>query len=321
MKHIFIVNPAAGQSSAEDMVKEAIAPYSDYDCHVYATHNAGDATAYIRTYCENSNEPVRFYACGGDGTINEVANGIHGFPHASMTCFPCGSGNDFVKYYGGKDNFANMKALLDAEEVPVDLISVNGKISINVTDFGFDAAAAKVMNRVRKWPVLGGKMAYFTGIVVALFTAMRTKCTISADGELLNPKGTILLSTIACGKYVGGAFCCAPRSDNHDGLLEVCVARPVTWFTFIRLARSYAKGKHLDDRRFAGIFTYRRAKHIKVESPKNIAVCLDGEIVEGNQFTIDVLPSAIRFAVPKRCMNCAKMKEELVQNEETPTLS
>lgn len=100
MKHVFILNPKAGSGAHLDETRAAIRSL-DGDVTLYETKAPKDATRYIRTWCESHTEDVRFYACGGDGTIKEVAEGILGFPQASMSCFPIGSGNDFVKYYGG----------------------------------------------------------------------------------------------------------------------------------------------------------------------------------------------------------------------------
>ena len=298
MKHIFVVNPAAGKENSIEAIRAEIAKYPTYDCEIYETHESHDATTYIREYCQAHSDPVRFYACGGDGTINEVVQGIYGFSHASMSCYPCGSGNDFVKYYGGKNVFLDMGALLQAEATPIDVMRVNDQIGINVTDFGFDTTAASTMIKVKKKPIIGGKMAYYTGVLVAIVKAMKTRCTVTVDGEILNPCGVLLLGTVACGKYIGGAFCCAPRSDNTDGLLDVGLARPISRLKLISLVKSYAKGKHLEEPRFKKVFTYRRGTKVELEAEKGFAVTIDGEIVEGNHFSIEIIPGGISFAVP-----------------------
>ncbi|MBO5790714.1 MAG: hypothetical protein J6R40_06110, partial [Clostridia bacterium] len=182
MKHIFIVNPIAGAKNSTAVIREKLAEYKDYDITVYETENAKDATEYIRAYCRAHSEPVRFYACGGDGTINEVADGIYGFPHASMSCYPCGSGNDYVRYYGGKERFLDFKALMDAPDEEVDLMRIGDRVSVNVVNFGFDTVVARTMNRVRRKKIIGGRNSYYSGIVYALFKGMKTKCTVTADG-------------------------------------------------------------------------------------------------------------------------------------------
>ena len=301
MKHVFIINPASGKENSFNEIKTALeALHADVDYELYETKGRGDATAYIREYCERYREPVRFYACGGDGTLNEVANGVVGFAHASVGCYPCGSGNDFVKYYGGLDVFLNVADILDADEEYIDLIRVGDKYAINATHFGFDSCVAKTMMNVRRKKLIGGKNAYTTGVVVALFKAMKNKCKVFADGELLNPRGTILLCTAANGQYVGGAYRCAPRSVVNDGLMEICLVHPISIFTFVSLIGAYKKGLHLDSPKFEKYIEYRRAKSITVEAPEGFIYTLDGELIEGNRFTAEVAHDAIRFAVPKR---------------------
>ena len=127
---------------------------------------------------------------------------------------------------------------------------------------------------------------------------MKCNCTVYVDGERLN-NGKMLLCTVACGKYVGGAYCCAPRSRNDDGLLEVCLVHPVSHIRFMSLISSYTEGTHLDNPKLDRFLEYRRGKSIHVEAPEGFIYSLDGELIEGNDFTVEVVPRAIRFAVPK----------------------
>ena len=299
MKHVFVINPAAGKKNAYDAIRTALEGLDGVDFELYETTGQGDATAFVRNYCERYREPVRFYACGGDGTLNEVVSGVVGYPHASMGCYPSGSGNDFVKYYGGKDAFLDVRALVEAPEETIDVIRVGDHYAINAAHFGFDSCVAKHMTRLRRNKLFGGKRAYPTGIVIALVTAMKNKCKVTADGELLNPKGTILLCTATNGQYVGGSYRCAPRSLNNDGELEVCLVKPISRFTFLKLMDEYKNGTHLDDPRFERFLEYRRAKRITVEAPDDFVYAMDGELYTGGKFEVEVVPSALRFAVPK----------------------
>ncbi|MBE6633461.1 MAG: hypothetical protein E7620_03845 [Ruminococcaceae bacterium] len=301
MKHIFVVNPAAGKTNAFQVLQNELE--SNYkgvlDYEIYQTRAPRDATVYIRDYCHTHTEPVRFYACGGDGTLNEVANGIVGFSHASMSCYPCGSGNDYVKYYGGKKAFLNVRALIEGEETRIDLMRVGDRYAINATHFGFDSSVASIMQSVRRKKVIGGKNAYTTGIVVSLFKAMKNKCRVYADGKLLNPKGVILLCTVANGQYVGGSFRCAPRSVNNDGKLEVCLVHPVSYFKFMNLIKYYTEGLHLSDPKFEKVLEYCRAERVEIEAPDGFLYSFDGELIQDSHFTVEVVPRAIRFALPK----------------------
>lgn len=299
MKYVFVVNPCAGHGEHAKLIREAVArlPERD-DCVIYETKGTGDATDYVKRYCAEHDEALRVIACGGDGTINEVFNGAVGFGHVSVSCYPCGSGNDFVKCFGGKEVFMDVSALLRAPEQPLDLLKIDGRYCVNVCNFGFDTTVAITMNEVRNKKLLGGKNAYTTGVVKALFTAMKSRCTVTADGEALND-GVMLLCTVANGQYVGGAFRCAPRSDNEDGLLEICMVTPIKRLRFPKLLGPYTAGKHLEDPNFADCVNYWRGKAVTIEADEGFAVSNDGEIIHATRFDIENLPGAIRFAVPE----------------------
>ena len=299
MKHVFVINPAAGKENSYETIKAALdALATPVDYEIYQTKGACDATRFIKEYCEGYSGQVRFYACGGDGTLNEAVNGIVGYPNASLGCYPCGSGNDFVKYYGGKECFFNIEELVNAKEEYIDLMRVGDRYAINATHFGLDSCVAQVMMNVRRKKIIGGRNAYTTGVVVALFKGMKTACKVWVDGELLNPKGRILLCTIANGQYVGGSYRCAPRSLDNDGLLEVCLVHCVSHFTFAKLAKIYSKGGHLDDPKFEKYLEYRRGKSIRIEAPEGFVYAFDGELISNPAFSVEVIPSAVRFAVP-----------------------
>lgn len=302
MKHIFIVNPAAGPVSPLDEIREKLnkTEFSD-SAEIYVTHEPQDATKYVRMRCsEEPNETLRFYACGGDGTLNEVADGAMGFENAEVSCYPCGSGNDYIKYYGNKEDFCDLDTLMHSEAQPIDMMSVCGRHCINVCNFGFDAKVAQTMAKVRRKKIIGGNNAYTTGIVNAIFTAMNNNCKVYADGELLNPKGKILLCTVANGQYVGGAYRCAPRSLNNDGALEVCLVTPVSIFKFLQLIGVYKIGGHFDDRRFDKYIIYKRAKKVEVVASDGFNVCMDGEMTQSGHYSVEVIPGAIKFAAPTK---------------------
>lgn len=298
MKHIFILNPNAGHGTAEKDLKHRLSQ-TPFDWQLYTTTAGGDAGKFIREWCDTHTEPVRFYACGGDGTVHEVANAIYGYPQASMSCYPIGSGNDFVKYYGGKERFLDPTALCSAPETSIDLLRVNDRYAINACHFGLDSCVAFMMDKIRHKKIIGGKRAYPISILYAILKGMRHKATISADGELLCDKN-FLLCTAANGSHVGGSYCCAPRSDNQDGFMEVCLVRPLSRFRLLSVIKKYKAGTHLDDPSLEKYIVYRRCKTMHVTAPDGFVISLDGEIHHLLEFTVEIVPSAIRFAVPEQ---------------------
>jgi len=300
MKHIFIVNTVAGEHSCLEEVKKAIANESEaIDYELFTPNSAKDNVSQIKEYLEaHPDEEVRFYACGGDGTLNKVASGIYGYPNASLAVLAYGSGNDYIKYYADLKAFRNVENAMHGTEKRIDIMQVNGRFAINATHFGLDSVVAKVMHKIRRYPIIGGKMCYPIAVLRAFLTGMRTKCTVYADGEKLND-GKICLCTIANGKYVGGSYKCAPRSLNDDGWLEVCLIKPVSRIKFALLKKSYTHGTHLDNPKFKDIIVYRRAKQVVIEGGKGFCVSLDGEVLNSERIVVDNKQQAIRFVVPK----------------------
>ncbi len=298
MKHIFIINPNAGHGTIGKELEEKLTG-TDFDWKLYTTSEPGDAGRFIREWCDSHPETVRFYACGGDGTLHEVANAVYGYPQASISCYPVGSGNDFVKYYGDKSRFLDPVALCSAPEAPIDLIRVNDRYAINACHFGLDSCVAGVMNRIRHKKFIGGKRAYIFSVIYSFFKGMRHYATIYADGELISD-GAFLLCTATNGTHVGGSYRCAPRSSNRDGLLEVCLVRPVSRLKFLTFMKKYKEGTHLDDPAMQRFIVYRRCKSLQVSAPDGFSISLDGEVQTLSNFTAEAVPSAIRFAVPEK---------------------
>ena len=98
MKHLFIINPAAGKKETTAQLEKQLERLS-FEHQVVYTEAAGDAQR-IAAEAAATGEPLRIYACGGDGTLNEVVNGAAGHEHVAITCVPKGTGNDFLKVFG-----------------------------------------------------------------------------------------------------------------------------------------------------------------------------------------------------------------------------
>ena len=148
MKHIFIINPAAGKKDSRQRVytmAEALKKKHNLDVECMLTKSRGHATALTRAIAETG-DYVRFYACGGDGTVNEIANGIAGFPNAAMTCIPIGTGNDFLKNFGkdAEPLFLDAENLWNGDVTPLDLIDCNGKYCLTIACTGIDARIAEL---------------------------------------------------------------------------------------------------------------------------------------------------------------------------------
>ena len=297
MKYIYIVNGRADKVPKYKELYEQLKPYPhSYD--IYTTLGEGDATRYVRVYCDlHPNEEVCFVACGGDGIINEVASGIVGFPMKQMAIlFIGGSTADFLEYYPGRD-FRSVKAMLEGATQTIDIIKVNDSYSINVCDFGFDSTVASHANDLISKGVEAHK-AFRRGVANALLTSRFNRIKVVVDGKRIN-RGSMLLCTLANGVQVGGEFRCAPNAKNDDGLIEVCYIRSMSLLRFLMLMPVYRNGEHLTNKSFKHKIVYRQAKEIVVSSKDLINICLDGEILPGSVFNIKIMHKAVTLRLPQ----------------------
>ena len=312
MKHLIIFNAGAGKNKERiDAFKAQIEEsFKGLDYEVYETEGPRKVIAYLRNYLTKNKEQIRVYACGGDGTVHEVVNGLVGFPQAELAILPVGTGNDFVKSYGVMNdniqNYQSFKPLINGKPVEIDVSKISGDgldepwYSVNVINFGFDAIVGARGNYYKEhgFPkkVKEGTNPYDYALKNdAMKYGRFNDIEVFADGEKLNEK-QMLLATLAQGQWVGGQFKCAPKSDNTDGLIDVCVLKTMTFLGLGMIIGTYTKGKHLDKPRKK--IVYRQAKEIKMVSPKEFDVCVDGEMIKGNNFTVEVCPKAIKLVPP-----------------------
>ena len=169
---------------------------------------------------------------------------------------------------------------------------------MNIVNFGFDAYAVKTMNSVRRKPLIGGKNAYNTGIVAAIIKAMKNKAEITVDGKLFfNEK--FLLCTVANGQFIGGKYRCAPRATLDDGTLDLCLVKTVSIPQFASLIGLYEKGQHLDSEKFKKYICYTRCKTVDIKASEGFFISVDGEIYDGTDFRLEVIPQALKFGIPQ----------------------
>lgn len=260
----------------------------------YVTLGPGDATRFVYVYCDlHPAEEVCFVACGGNGTLNEVASGMVGFPNKSLAIISYGACNDFIKYYPQYD-FTSVEAIFRGTPVDIDILKVNDNYAINVCNFGFDSVVCSTAINYASSKHLN---PYYIGIAKALLTARFNRISVKVDGEKIGGR-RMLLCALANAKYVGGEFNCAPMAKIDDGKIEVIFVPTMSLLTFFKMLPVYAAGKCQEHPTFSKKIIYRQAAHVEVASKRLIELCLDGEMLPGKTFSIDVLPNAIKLVLP-----------------------
>ncbi len=297
MKHVIIINPIAGVknqiSKIEAQVNEA---FKGLDYEIYITKHSGDAHEYVLNY--DKSEEVRFYACGGDGTLNEVATALVGIKNADVACYPIGSGNDFMKYFGKKEDFLNFDNLINGVSTEIDVIKYNNEYAINIFNIGFDASVVVAQRKIKKWPLMTGKSAYNIGVVACLLKKMNYKVKIKVDGQEVY-SGKMLLAAVANAKCYGGGYYCAPKADVADGILNLCAIKKISRLKLATLIKVYKAGEHLDNPKLEKYVLYYTGKEFEFEIEKPLYYSKDGESGKSNVYKLNVVPKSVNFVVPK----------------------
>ncbi len=297
MKHIFIVNPAAGKSdrTAEyrKMIEAAFAPRGlSYELLVSGA--PGECRTLARQAAQ-SGEEVRLYACGGDGTLNEVVNGVVGYDNAAGTHFPGGSGNDTIKIFDDPAAFTSIERLLDAEEARFDLIRCNDSYALNVLSIGFDARVGTDIARFKRLPLVSGKGAYILSIFSNMLHGLTADYTVTLDsGEVFSGRKTMIC--VCNGRWYGGGFNPVPEAEPDDGLLDVLVVEKVNLLQVATVVGHYQKGRYAD---YPSLIYHARCRSLRIECVKESVVNIDGEAAYTTDAKIELIPQAIRFFYPK----------------------
>ena len=310
MKHIFVVNPAAGKGKKLPAVLSAIT-YAceelDVEFEIYHTVTVGDGIRFVREQCEKNPElPVRFYACGGDGTLYEVINGAVGFPNTEVAVVPSGTGNDFIKAFSSPEFFSDIKRQLLGNPIKIDLLRYNKRYCVNVLNIGFDCDVVQKVSEIKRSAWVPSKLAYLFS-VANVFTKSfgRSFKVLIDDRELIEREFT--LCAVANANYYGDGFKVAPDALLDDGYMNLCLIDKVSKSEFLRLVAKYKAGGHIDENgeSLYPFIRYQKCRKVLIESYKPLGFCADGEISPYKTVQIETIPAAISFSIPKgsRCLS------------------
>lgn len=302
MRHIFIINPSAGKRDCTaDLMARArdLADRHRLEVQCILTKRSGHAQETARAIAQAGGE-VRFYACGGDGTVNEVANGIAGFPNAAMTVIPVGTGNDFLKNFGNTAPlFSDPENLWDGPQFPLDAIDCNGRLALTIACSGFDAQVAADVHTFGKSPLLGSKGSYIASLAVNfLARSLGHRWTVTADGVDLS--GDYALVTVCNGRYYGGGFNPVAEARMDDGVLNTILVKRVSRPQFLQFVGLYSKGEYYKVPGFTRCIT---AREVIIESAddRDIVTCLDGETLRSQRVVLRLAEQKINFFGPAGC--------------------
>lgn len=301
MKHVFIINPKAGKRDQTTRIlamAEQLRRLHGLECTCMLTDRPGGATDMARRLAETG-DTCRLYACGGDGTISEVANGIAGFANAAMTCIPAGTGNDFLKNFGADaEKFADAENLWNGEPFPLDLIDCNGRYCLTIACNGIDARVAESVHQYSGSPLLNGRGSYLVSVGVNfLFRPIGRRWTVYLDDEVL--EDDFALVSMCNGRHYGGGSTPVPEARMDDGVLHTVLVKNVPKTAFARLFPAYSAGRWKDLPE--SLIRVSTARKVRIQSDTDIVTCLDGECFRSRDVRMRLADKKLNFFGPIGC--------------------
>lgn len=298
MRHLFIINPAAGKHTDPEQLSQAIRQVMKEYTGRYAirlTTHRHHAENMIRTAAENSQEPLRVYVFGGDGTLNEAVNGAAGQDHVAITVCPQGSGNDFLKIFG-KDQarFSNLAELLDGDVATFDLIECNNRLALNICSLGLDARVGVEMTDFKRLPLVNGSMSYILSLVSNVVEGTRDHYEVELDGERLD--GCYTLFAVCNGRWYGGSFCPDPTAMPDDGKLSFLLVKGVGRLKVASLVQKYASGQGAQ---YPDLIRISHGRELRIRCRKLSVAQLDGEKLVSDLLSFRLSAKKIHFIYPK----------------------
>ena len=280
MKHLFIINPAAGKydhtKEYAQTVERVLRKY-ELEYEIALSTEPGDCEVIARRAAETGEE-LRIYACGGDGTLNEVVCGAAGFENVAITHFPGGSGNDFMHDVSAKDNSTMVPLNRYLADLPTVEISGKRYYFVNGVGYGIDGYCCEVGDIQRSE---GKKNVNYTAIAIKglLFGYHPVRATVTVDGKTQRFKH-VWLSPAMNGRYYGCGMEIAPAQDrlNPDRRVSVVVMHCASKLKTLSVFPSIFKGEHVKHDEMVTVLT---GHDIQVEFDRPTALQIDGETISG----------------------------------------
>jgi YegS/Rv2252/BmrU family lipid kinase len=284
-KYAVIINPAAGRGKSKKLEnrlnKLLMEEFGEID--VFRTEypkHAEELAAQLK------NEYTVIIAAGGDGTINEIVNGMMG-GKAALAVVPTGSGNDFTKMLNlPKDMSTVIKIIKEDKRKKIDIGKVGDRYFPNGMGIGFDAWVVRESMKVSR---LRGFLIYLYSVIKTVFLYKNQTITFTANSE--TSLRDIFLIAIGNGKAMGGGFFLTPQAEVEDGQLDVCIIRALSKREVLLNLPKAIHGKHTELKQVEMLKTDK----VVIRSDEGIAVHADGELLgmEFKNLEISVIPAAL----------------------------
>ena len=296
MTHLFIINPAAGSRDRTKQYSVAIhdaCTARDLDYRIEVSSAPGECCRIARE-AARTGEDYRIYACGGDGTLNEVVSGAAGYDNVAVTVYSGGSGNDFVKLFDDPKAFFDLERLLDAQEETFDLIRCNDSLALNICSVGLDARIGTDVANYKRLPLLSGFRAYAVSTLVNVIRGISEHYVVEVGDQVFDGQQTMIC--VCNGRFYGGGFNPVPEADPTDGLLDVLLVKKVSRLQVAQVIGKYKDGRY---RELPHLVRHLKTDKITIRCDRPNSINLDGELRTADTVEMSIAEEKIRFFYPK----------------------
>lgn len=292
MKSLFIVNPTAGKKKGLEFIKafeSEIADKTDYIIEV--TKEKGQATKIARRY--SSEDDYIIYAVGGDGTVNEVVNGMAG-SGSILAIIPTGSGNDMVRsIYPSYSNEELLRRLLIGSVKKIDLYKTDESYYLNIASVGLDADIVFNADKYKKKSYIKGEFTYLISLFKSLLGKKGVRAKVLFDGQEVYDKDFLLL-TVSNGRFYGGGIPITPHAELDDGVPDVCFIKETKLRKLLPVLPKVFKQTHEE----TDVVEVYHPQKVEIIGEKAFRVNVDGEVWETKHIIMEVIPNSFQILVP-----------------------
>ena len=295
MKLVFLVNPISDRGRGRAHGQGAAARLRTNGAEIALVETQSFRQTIERSSVLTTNDCDVVVAVGGDGTANAVANGLMQTAEGirpAMGLIPCGRGNDFAANLGLNDLDRAHEALHIGRRRRVDVGKTEAGFFLGVAGVGFDSKVAR--RAQRQVPLLTGSVVYVFALLLTLAELDAIPAKISYDEGFY--EGPILFIVTGNTDRYGGGMRITPRASLDDGLLDMCIIKPVSRFTLLRVLPRVVRGGHLDH----PAVSYAKTRSVTIESTERAELFADGEFIQAIPVKIETLPSALEVIVPNQ---------------------
>ncbi len=313
MKHLFIVNSLAGKERKKKKYFKQLMDAIDRlegDVEVEYTQPPEWGAEQIARAWAQRGEPVRIYACGGDGTLNEAVNGAAGYDNAAVTNVPLGTGNDFLKIFGPeyRELFHDLPALMEGPQASFDLMDCNGRLGIDVVCAGVDARIAADVDKYKSLPLVTGLGSYVLSLIDnVLFRGICRPMRVRMGD--IDAAGETAIVCICNGRHYGGGFMPVGDAMPDDGVLDMLLVPKVSRFTFFRLVGKYAQGRYRELPQLVSDYHGQSITYASLGG-EDVTTVVDGEVMRAPEFTVKLADKKVNFFYPARASYQLAEKKE-----------